>query len=141
VRDVPLPQDHPDDRAWAKFVFDHVAPDGTLPRGKAEGYLRAFYRHRPSGPTLSGMYLHSFPESELAFLLGLYPSDDPTCTIDFATLMTALTEAQSTRTREPPARDAPTATLTVSSHLALAALFAQTALPSRPHPSSMARPQ
>ena len=85
-------QDHPDDRAWLKHVYDFVCPDGSLPKDKVGDLLGFFYRRRPEGPTQSGSYLHTYPESEKNFILGLYP--DGVESIEFPTLMNALMDAQ-----------------------------------------------
>jgi hypothetical protein len=87
-------QDHPDDRAWLKHVFDFVAPSGTLAKSQVDDLLRCFYRMRAEGPTASGAYLHSFPEDEKKFVEGLFSGDGPGATITFATLIDALMAAQ-----------------------------------------------
>lgn len=100
-------QDHPDDRAWLKHVFDFVAPNGELTREKVPDLLTFFYRNRPAGPTLSGTTLHAYPESEKDFLLALYPPD-PSATVSFMALMDALQDAQgASAPRLRRARDAP----------------------------------
>jgi len=85
-------QDHPDDRAWTKHVFDFVAPNGQLTREKVPEFLTFFYRNRPAGPTLSGAQLSAYPESEKEFILSLFGPDSTT--IGFPTIMDALQEAQ-----------------------------------------------
>ena len=92
-------QDHPDDRAWLKHVFDFVAPSGALPLKKAPDLLCYFYRMRADGPTTSGYTLYKYPPDELKFLEGLYPKDDPEATIEFPALIDALMEAQANFTQ------------------------------------------
>lgn len=87
-------QDHPDDRAWLKHVYDFVAPSGSLPKSKVEDLLRCFYRMRPEGPTASGAFLHSFPEDEKSFIEALFTGDGPDAAISFPTLLDALMAAQ-----------------------------------------------
>lgn len=88
-------QDHPDDRAWCKFVFDKVAPSGELTREGVPDFLRLFYRNRPQGNTLSGTYLYTYPENEKEFLLDLF-GDSQSGTVNFDALIDALQDAQGT---------------------------------------------
>lgn len=88
-----VPQDHPDDRAWLKHVFDFVTEGvDSLPQEKVGDLLQCFYRNRSEGPTQSGSYLYQFPENEYTFLCALY--EDGARAINFATLMDALMAAQ-----------------------------------------------
>lgn len=85
--------DHPDDRAWFKYVFDYVAdPDGSLPKEKVGALLDTFYRMRPEGPTQSGSYLHAYPANEYDFLCTLYAGG--AASIGFETLLEACMAAQ-----------------------------------------------
>jgi len=84
--------DHPDDRAWLKYVYDYTVPDGLLPRAKVPELLDNFYRRRPEGPTQSGSYLTSHPSNELEFVNSLYEGGAET--IDFPCLIEALMAAQ-----------------------------------------------
>jgi len=91
-----LRQDHPDDRAWLKHVFDFVTNNtGELRFDKTKDLLECFYRFRSEGPTQSGSYLYSVPDNELKFVNALYV--DGTTSINFATLMDALMSAQGAR--------------------------------------------
>ena len=54
ARARPCVQDHPDDRAWLKLVFDMTAVNGELPFDQVGVFLDRFYRRRYEGATLSG---------------------------------------------------------------------------------------
>ncbi len=94
-------QDHPDDRAWFKTVFDFVAPSGVLKVVQVPDLLTYFYRSRVSGPTQSGSFIALYPEAEAAFIMRQFPEGEG---VDFEKLMNTLQEAQG-----PRARDLPTA--------------------------------
>ena len=89
-------QDHPDDRAWFKYVYDFVAPSGALKYKQVPTLLSYFYRNRVEGPTTSGFTLSKFPEHEQKFIEDLYPkgAEEPDATIEFPILMDALMAAQ-----------------------------------------------
>lgn len=94
-----FPQDHPNDRAWLKKVFDTVVgPDGEMGSAHISDFLNCFYRARSEGPTLSGGYVPIYPPGEGQFLTELCG----TGTVPFLQLMEALQEAQSNYT-EPEA--------------------------------------
>ena len=78
--------------AWTKHVFDYVTgSSGELPKSKVGEFLTTFYRYRPSGNTISGYYLTSYPENEKELLDGIYGDGG---TITFPLLLDALKEAQ-----------------------------------------------
>ena len=85
-------QDHPDDRAWLKYVWDFTVPGDAMDKATVPELLKNFYRERSEGPTQSGSYLYTFPDNELRFVLSLY--DDDTATLSFTALMEALMAAQ-----------------------------------------------
>ncbi|KAL1528364.1 hypothetical protein AB1Y20_009717 [Prymnesium parvum] len=84
--------DHPDDRAWLKLTFDFVAPDGKLKHDQIVELLQFFYRQRAEGPTRSGSYLHSYPQSEAAYMSSMFSGPD--ATLGFHELLSHLMEAQ-----------------------------------------------
>ena len=84
-------QDHPNDRAWLKKVFDTVVgPDGKLGDEQAQDFLVCFYRARIDGPTQSGGYVPLCPPSELQFLRELCAPGP----LPFEALLDALQDAQ-----------------------------------------------
>jgi hypothetical protein len=91
-------QDHPDDRAWLKFVFDHTSTSGELTRENVPVLLINYYRNRFEGNTMSGTSLRRYPQQEHDFILALFDTD-PSSTIGFDRLVDALQEAQGVRTR------------------------------------------
>lgn len=92
-RSLPIAQDHPDDVAWTKHVFDFVAgKDGALTMAQIPEFLTNFYRARKEGATISGAYLYTYPHNELAFLEQLFTSAETT--LEFPRLLDALKEAQ-----------------------------------------------
>ena len=90
-----VPQDHPDDVAWTKHVYDFIAGRGNeLQRSQVDDFLMCFYRRRPSGNTQSGFFLHSFPPNEKEFLEALFDGPPPRETLPFDVMLEALRAAQ-----------------------------------------------
>ena len=87
-------QDHPNDRAWLKKVFDTVVgPDGLFAEEHVKDFLVCFYRARTvageiGGTTLSGFY-PALPTNEGQFL-----GSGASGPVPFMTILDALQAAQ-----------------------------------------------